>query len=348
MKIIEIIPGKVWGGAEQYILDLGRALTERGHEVEYLCRPAEAVTRRLDAEHIPYRLLDSSLRVDVEGADAVHIHDSKFVKPAVKSVSACKNAPRVVLTRHIARGSRVMPWNRRYWRSLHRVVFVSDIARNLWRERNLWMPLQKCTVIHNSIPRTAASTDTPDLRKKFSIGTDTPLLMLTGRIRRSKGCETLIKALGLVKDLPWAMVFVGATKPADYRERLMKLATAEGIADRIFFTGFTSNARSLVSQADIGVQPSIVREAFGLSILEFMQAGKPVITTDNGGQREFVNNGSDGFLIAPDNVEALTEALRKLLRDRQLREKMGKHGQMCYTDILGYDTFVNNITEVFR
>lgn len=347
MKIIEIIPGKVWGGAEQYILDLGRALTARGHEVEYLCRQAEAVTRRLDAEGIPYRLLDNSLRVDAEGADAVHIHDSKFVKPAVKSASACKNAPRVVLTRHIARGSRVMPWNRGYWRRLHRIVFVSDIARNLWRERNDWMPAEKCTVIHNSIPPVCGAAEATDLRRTFGIGTDTPLLMLTGRIRRSKGCETLIKALGSIRDLPWAMVFVGATKPADYRERLMKLSAAEGIADRVFFTGFTSNARSLVCQADIGVQPSIVREAFGLSVLEFMQAGKPVVTTDNGGQREFVTDGSNGFLIAPDDSKALSEALRALICDKPLREKMGECGQKYYTARLGYNTFVDNITEAF-
>lgn len=348
MKITEIIPGKVWGGAEQYILDLGRALTERGHEVEYVCRDASAVTSRLDAEGIPYRLIGKGLQAELADADVVHIHDSKFVKPTIKTAQRSGKTPRVVLTRHIARGSRVMPWNRRYWRELHRIVFVSRIARDLWTGANGWMPAEKCAVIHNSIPAIAEKTEVRNLREEFGIGKDTSLLMFTGRVRRSKGCEVIIKALGKLKELPWAMVFVGATKPADYRTKLEKLVEAEGVAGRIFFTGFTPDARSLVGQADIGVQPSIVRESFGLSMLEFMQAGKPIVTTDNGGQREFITDGADGFLIPPSDTDALTDALSRLISDKYLREKMGASGQSAYADRLSYDSFVNNLLQQLK
>lgn len=313
MKIIQIFPGKVWGGAEQYVLDLGRALSREGHEVEYLCRDVAAVTARLDSEGIPYRLYGRDLGQELEGADVVHIHDSSFVSPVVKAAPQT----RVVLTRHIARASRVWPWQRSRWRKLHAIVFVSELSCRMWRSVNSWMPAQKCVVVHNTIPqRTDADTPAapPDLRKLYGIDRSTPLLMFTGRVRRSKGCETIIEALSTIT-APYAMVFVGAAKPADYPDRLMKLAREKGIADKIHFYGFTSDARSLVSQADIGLQPSIVREAFGLSQLEFMQAGKPVVTTDNGAQPEYIKNGQTGLLIPPDNPKLLAHAIARLINN---------------------------------
>ena len=57
MKILQIIPGKIWGGAEQYIVDLGRELEARGHEVTYLAYDREAVTAQLERRAIPYRTL---------------------------------------------------------------------------------------------------------------------------------------------------------------------------------------------------------------------------------------------------------------------------------------------------
>ena len=62
MKILQIIPGKIWGGAEQYIVDLGRELEARGHEVTYLAYAREAVTAQLERRAIPYQTLPSDGR----------------------------------------------------------------------------------------------------------------------------------------------------------------------------------------------------------------------------------------------------------------------------------------------
>ncbi|MCM1292551.1 MAG: glycosyltransferase family 4 protein [Bacteroides sp.] len=340
----QIFPGKVWGGAEQYVLDLGRALVAQGHEVEYYCLDSAPVISRLNAENIKYKVISSSLDGLNASADVVHIHDTRYVSPAIKRTAA---PTKVVLTRHIARASRVMPWYRKAFRSLHAMIFVSHLSEKMWRGVNSWMPDEKCCVIHNSIPE-MNPVEMPDLRSRFGIGSDLPLLMFTGRVRRSKGCAVIVEALPrLIRKC--AVVFVGTPKPADYDQKLKRLAERLGCSDRIFFYGFTDAVRSLLPQADIGVQPSIVREAFGLSQLEFMQAGRPIVTTDNGAQPEYVDDGVTGMLIRPDDPEALAEALNRLLEDYpRSTAEMGRAAAEAYRHNFAYDIFVSNILKVYN
>ena len=350
MKIVQIFPGKVWGGAEQYVLDLGRALQARGHEVEWLCLEVEAVTSRLRAEQIPFQTIKRITPALIDGADIVHIHDSRFVSPAVKAARRCRQQPKVIFTRHIARASRVLPWCRSAWRRLDAIIFVSELARSMWSGVNSWFDPERAVVIHNSIPpqEGAAPTDTLyNIRSRFEIPSATPLLMFTGRVRRSKGCETIIEALAPLSKQEFAMIFVGTPKPADYDHRLIALARRLGIADRIHFTGFTPSARDLVAQATIGLQPSIVREAFGLSQLEFMQAGKPLITTDNGAQPEYVSDGVTGLLVPPANPARLSEAIARLLDDPALRASLGQAAADSYRTRLSYPLFIDRIINVY-
>lgn len=363
MNIVQIFPGKVWGGAEQYVLDLGRALEKQGHKVTYMCLDAQAVTDRLDSEDMDYTMISrgslsdrsissSALRKHIGSADVIHIHDSAFVSPVTKANRNSGGHARIVFTRHIARGSRVMPWNRSGYLHLHAIIFVSDIARNMWLEANRWMPEDKCHVVHNSIPPMPVNLSkcdkTHDLRRLYDIDRQTPIMMFTGRVRRSKGCATIIEALAMTDTTrKWAMVFVGAGKPADYPETLMKMARKHGIADRIHFYGFTSDARSLVRQADIGLQPSIVREALGLSQLEFMQAGVPLITTDNGAQPEYVDNGRTGLLIPPDSPSELAHAIARLLCSDDLRADIGSTAALYFDAHLAYPIFIKRITDIY-
>lgn len=353
MKIVQIFPGKVWGGAEQYVLDLGRALMARGHEVIYVPRAATAVTARLDTERIPYFALPAGLKGATEalgellaGADIVHIHELKHAPMARKAVKLAGSQAKVVCTRHIARGSRTWPWSRKAIAGLHRLIFVSDLARRLWSDANGWMPQERCVTVHNSIPDAAATFPATDLRKLYAIDAETPLLMMTGRVRKSKGCSDIITALSGLADMPWRMVFVGACKPADYGEKLMREAAEAGIADRVHLFGFTPDARSLVSQANIGLQPSRVREAFGLSQIEFMQAGKAVITTDNGAQPEYIRQGDTGLLVPPADPAALAQAIRSLLQD-DCGRATGIRAARYFNSHLSYNIFVDKILQAY-
>lgn len=352
LTIVQVYPGRIWGGAEQYILDLSRALRANGHKVVQLCLDAGPVVERLKAEHeefTPVSLDRLAAAVASSEANLVHIHDTRFVGHTGTTPT--------VLTRHIARGSRVLPppfsTRRRAFRNLGAMIFVSHIARRLWLRANPWMPQEKCHIIHNSIPdngsRATSAPVAADLRHLYGIAPATPLLMFTGRVRKSKGCADIVKALGRIgTSRPWAMVFVGAGKPADYPEKLLRMGAALGIADRIHLHPFTTDTRQLVRQADIGLQPSRVREAFGLSQIEFMQAGKALITTDNGAQPEYVDNGVSGLLVPPGSPERLAEAITTLLDNPSLRHDMGRKAAEIYNRTLAYPRFLARIEEIYR
>lgn len=357
MNILQILPGKVWGGAEQYVLDLGRRQQTLGHDVSYICLPSEPVTSRLDAEGVKYTELTSrgllgrrfdhdTLRQALATADTVHLHDAKFLSAVLSAAPAGTN---VVLTRHIARPSRVLPWKRRLYRRLHTMIFVSRFSMDAWTGANPWMPQEKCRMIHNSVPPTAPSDPTlVPLREKFHIPPSVPLLVFTGRVRRSKGAETIIDALALLPpSLPWAMVFIGAGKPHSYIHTLRERAAIAGLAHRVHFYGPSRSVRPLIADAQIGIQPSIVREAFGLSQIEFMQAAVPVITTDNGAQPEYITPSSGGILIPPDSPAELAHAIGELLADPSRATDMGECGRRYYTENLSYDRFVNQILDTY-
>lgn len=359
MKILQVFPGKVWGGAEQYILDLGNALENHGHEVIYVCRDSGTVTSRLEAAGKKFTPLPFSWSLDRKsirqlaeiirnsGADVVNIHSTRMVPVAILANRLAGNSARVILTHHEAHRTPANPFFRHLFRKLDRIVFVSGMARKCWHSANKWFPDEKCTVVHNSIPPFVPSADTESLREKYSIAPETPLLIFSGRVRESKGCGDIIRALAMLADRKFALVFIGSCHPQDYSQRLKTLATEAGIADRVHFYGFSAEARQLMSQADIGLSPSIVRDSFLLSNIEFQQNGVCIITTDNGGQPEYVTDRVTGLLVSPRNSAQLAEAIDLLLTDVALRKRMGEAGKKYFNDNLSYKQFIPRILSVY-
>ena len=94
--------------------------------------------------------------------------------------------------------------------------------------------------------------------------------------------------------------------------------------------------------------PTVAREAFGLTVVEFMQLGVPVIATDNGGPAEIITDGADGLLIPPANAPAIAEAVARLAADEGLRKSMGEHGRREAAARFSYDTFYNKILGLYQ
>lgn len=358
MNIIQIFPGKIWGGAEQYVLDLGKALSAKGNRISYIAREVPAVTGPLQRHGIECLTLPFSnaldrktitgLSVAMADADVVHIHDTSFVVPVIiaRAISKGKK-PRIVLTRHDAHGTIVLPWAIPFFLKLDAIIFVSDFARRGWLRTNRWVPRSKCHIILNSIPPTVPCK-VDDLRIKYGISPEIPLIIYSGRVKKSKGCTALLQSLALIKDLPFAMVFLGSFKNDAYGEELKKFTAESGLSDRVHFYGFTDHARQLSAQADIAVAPAIAKDACPLSAIEFMMNGVCEITTTNGGQTEFVTDGKNGLIVPPADVPALADAIRKLIVDPELRRRLADAGKRHFEEEMSYDRFVDKILAVYR
>jgi glycosyltransferase involved in cell wall biosynthesis len=119
----------------------------------------------------------------------------------------------------------------------------------------------------------------------------------------------------------------GAQRPAEVRyfEELKERAAQLNITDHVRFLGQRADVRQLLAAADIHCQPNIGPEPFGITFLEALDAGLPVVTTAQGGALEIVDQ-TCGILTPPGDAEALARSLRKLIESPDLRSHLGRAG----------------------
>lgn len=357
MNILQVYPGKVWGGAEQFVHDLGDALAARGERVGYVCRSdSRAVLGRTEATPVDFgwrwsvagarRLAAEADRIR---ADVVHIHDLRFVPQAVMARRYASRPFAVVLTRHIARSSAVPLWERSVARRVDAWIFVSHLAGTMFIDANRWLDTVKCHVVLNSVPSPPVlpRKKYEELRRSVGAADGEPVLLFCGRVRKSKGVGVILKALAGLTDRRWRLVIAGKYRSERFRRRCDALIREGGLDGRVTSIGFVSNPRDYEAIADIGLAPSIVRESCGLAPMEFMAAGVPVITTTNGAQSEYIDNGRTGLLVAPGSVDELRRAIGRLLDDAELRAGIGRAAALQYQESLSYPLVVDKMMEIY-
>ena len=105
-----------------------------------------------------------------------------------------------------------------------------------------------------------------------------------------------------------------------------EVARTLGIADRAFFIGRCTDVGTVLSISDVCVLSSS-SEGFSNSILEYMAAGRPVVSTDVGGAREAIVHGETGYLVPPGDHEALAGHISSLLLSPEQARAMGERGR---------------------
>lgn len=177
----------------------------------------------------------------------------------------------------------------------------------------------------------------PDARQRLrkTLGLEEHFVVLSvGRLVPRKAHDLLLHAVArLVREgEPVEAVLVGE---GPQRARLEALARELGIADRVRFAGFVSDdvLRDYYAAADAFVLPSRRLperdgvEGFGIVFREAGAAGLPVIGAATGGIPEAVEHGKTGFLVTPDDADALADALKRLARDPDQARRMGEEGR---------------------
>ena len=110
------------------------------------------------------------------------------------------------------------------------------------------------------------------------------------------------------------------------RAALEALAAELGVSDRLLITGWQDEPRSYLSSIDVYCLPSRF-EGFPLAVVEAMLAGLPIVASDVGSVSEAIRDGETGQLVPPEDPAALAGAIRKLLDDRELAQRLGERAQ---------------------
>ncbi len=195
------------------------------------------------------------------------------------------------------------------------------------------VPPEKISVVHDGVDldQFQESGSGEDVRKELGIAPNRCVVSIFGRLVPWKGHAFFLNALAAAsrRDPSLVGLIAGDTSPpgGPLMRQLKALAQSLEIRQRVLFLGYRTDVPRLLSASHIVVVPSIEPEPAGLVNYEAMAMARPVIATRVGGIPEWIIDGENGLLIAPNDVEGFTAAILRLSRDPDLARRMGRRGR---------------------
>lgn len=238
------------------------------------------------------------------------------------------------------------------------IMVVSHFIANCYYEqtdtpKECVIPLENAIHLED-FSKTISENEKKEIREKYNISEDDIVIDFCGRTIPEKGIKELIQAFKQMKNVEKCKLMVmgncnyAKQVKTPFEEELFKLA--EELKDRIIFTGYIANKElyKIHHIADVAVIPSIFEEPFGLTVIEAMASGLPLVTSDAGAIPDIVSDKNAIVVKRDDNfVSNLSNALDKLVCDKELRVKMGKYSEELVQD---YDTpnYYNNFCKILE
>jgi glycosyltransferase involved in cell wall biosynthesis len=161
-----------------------------------------------------------------------------------------------------------------------------------------------------------------DIQPGAAVPTPRPQILAMGRLARQKGFDLLLDAFarsGLMAD-GWHLAILGE---GGERQALLGQAAALGLGDALTLPGHVADIGPWLAQSDIFALPSRY-EGFPNALLEAMQTGRACVSFDcPSGPGDLVQDGRNGLLVAAEDIDGLSHALRRLAADGELRRRLG-------------------------
>lgn len=178
----------------------------------------------------------------------------------------------------------------------------------------------------------------------------THLLFLSNLIP-SKGVYVLLDACKILKEsgLDFHCNFVGGESKEINRSVFEQAVRERALVDCVTYHGpkYGEEKEHYWQIADVFVQPTY-EDCFPLTILEAMQHGLPVVSTDEGAVPDMVVDSENGFICRRKDAEGLAQALERLLQDEALRHRMGEEGYLMYKEKFTLSCFEHRFAEILR
>lgn len=357
--ILQIFASPTWGGGEQYVYDLSKRLIDDNYHVCFVYRRSSVIKQRLNDINgssyvLPlknnfdvYSILRLSQLIKKENIGLIHTHQFKDAFIAIFARLLSRRKVKIVLTRHLVKKAKTNCLYTWFYGKIDKMIFVSQLAMREFMSAKPKISQNKVIVIHNSILPVTFSEKEKNRAARYRTAPNTVLLGFTGRISPEKGLDILINALSKIRKLDFMLLIAGIGS-SQYEQRINDLISSFELSDKIKCLGFLKNIQAFINQVDIGIVPSVWKEPFGLSIIEFMQAGKPVITTNNGAQPEYITDHYDGILIPPSDPDALGETIQYLIENKEARIEIGDTAKKTFEEKLSYPVFYQKVLSVYN
>ena len=223
--------------------------------------------------------------------------------------------------------TRIAKWPlRRIYARADAIACISRVLRD--EALAFGVPATRVHLLPNAVDMTrfspAPSEERDARRRHFGFGPDDVVCLYVGRLSREKGVLELAAAWKELQPANATLLLAGPDMPGspwDAGPAAREFIGRNGLTSSVRFLGPSDDVASVLQLADVAVQPSHF-EALGLSAIEALACGVPVIASDVGGLPDFIRDGHNGRLVPPRNVAALAGALRELVLDTATRARM--------------------------
>jgi len=332
-----------WGGMEMHPLALGEELARRGTPLFFAMRQGSPMSlrgrqRRIVPIRLPFRwYLDPAsltvLRRTAESfrVDLVHVHAPRDAWRALALAGAFRRRVPLVLSRHLASPAgrrKTDPLHRLLARRVDAVVAVSGYLREnilgtyaIRADKVRVIPYGRGEGVLGSPERSRG------IRQGLGVPEGSMLVGMVGQLTPDKRPDLFLRAAAQVrKEVPGCrFVLAGAPVEPGHEQELRSLVRELGLEAHAILAGFRTDVPDLMQALDLFVHPARA-EAFGLVILEAMANRRAVVGSASGAVPEIVRHEDTGVLFPPGDAGALAQAIVRLLRSREARERMGGRG----------------------
>jgi len=262
--------------------------------------------------------------------DLLHVHGGDGSLPfVVFALAGLRNKPKIAYTFH----HRGLVYYERGWKLHLRLaclrrccVFYGDSHEIRDKVASVGEFADRARVFANAVPESPPADD---------IAHVPPTIVWMARVTPIKDPQALIRAAAQLKaeGLDFRVVLAGDARDyeADFMQQTRDLIEKLDVADRVAMPGWVDDTPALMRRAQIGVQTSL-SEGLSLTLLEQMMAGLCIVATDVADTSVAIEHEQTGLLIPPEDDDRLTDALRRVITDRDLRLRLAAAARSAAID----------------
>ncbi len=357
IEVIYLVEDFKIGGLERVVETLYRGLDKKKFNAKVWCLVQGGeladhfIANRENIEilglktyHNPVNIMRLAGLIRTSCCDIIHCHG--YFANTFGRIAACLAMPKALVA-HV---------HTTYWDLSLRNILIERLLSKVTSKviccskavqdfvvQNENIPVGKTQVIYNGVTCANHTSES----KLGQNPTRYLMLSVVASLVENKGHRYLVSAIDILKRKGLSVhlkIVGGGPLEKAIREQVHTLQ----LKDRITMCGVVNNVHPIIDNCDAVVLPSIRREGLGNSIVEAMCKGKPVIASKVGGLTELVVDGQNGFLVEPQNPEALAAKIEILVNNKQVLQEMGAFGHKLYQSKFRADDMLEKIEKLYE
>ena len=357
MRILYLSSKKNWGGVTNWMNQTALGLGKRGHRVHIIAHPngrfvrsaspqLNIIPKKLGMDYNPVMIAYIRTFIRKNQIDVVLTNIEKEVMIGGIASRLC----RIPNVRRVGREDdfnekRRVKWHHRWL--VDRCIVPCNLIRTNAMRRAKWLDGSNFETIYNGRNRVDISPgERRCQRQDWGFSDDDIVIGVTAQLIAIKGVDRLLRVFArLSATQPSCRLVI--TGEGREHSNLVQLANRLNVAPTVIFAGYSDDPIKIAGAYDIAVCPSLF-EGFPNTVVEYLAAGRPVVTTDAGGVPEMISHRENGLMVPSQDEDKLFESIQELLQNQYLRETLQRHACRTIREKFSEDIMLDKLEAFFH